>query len=71
MFGFAVGDCYDPMTGRSYDAYILLYFNGYELVEVENVSFSCNGYPDRVRAFVKDGYLYITDDKQIKVEAIG
>lgn len=71
MFGFAVGDYYDKMTGRGYDTYILLYFNGYELVEVENVSFSCNGYPDRVRAFVKDGYLYITDDKQIKVEAIG
>lgn len=71
MFGFAVGDYYDKMTGRSYDAYILLYFNGYELVEVENVSFSLNGYPTRVRAFVKDGYLYITDDKQIKVEDIG
>ena len=66
MFGFGIAYLYDEETGRSYNAYVLLVFNGYELVEVASVRMNFD-YPDRVRAFVEDSYLYVTDDKQIVV----
>ena len=69
MFGLAIQYIYDEETGRSYNAYVLLKFNGYELVEVEVIRMNFHS-ADRVRAFIKDGYLYVTDDKQIVVECV-
>ena len=69
MFGLAIQYIYDEETGRSYNAYVLLKFNGYELVEVEVIRMNFDS-ADRVRAFIKDGYLYVTDDKQIVVECV-
>lgn len=37
--------------------YILLYFDGYELVEIMNIPLECNN--DTVRAVYIDGYLYV------------
>ena len=70
LFGFAISQMYDYDGDRYhfYDVYVLLHFNGYELVEVAKVELNgMNNYPDRVRAFIADGYLYITDDYEIRV----
>ena len=69
LFGFGVMYMYDEESGRSYNGYILLKFNGYELVEVAKITMNITN-TDRVRAFVENGYLYITDDKSIYVENI-
>ena len=69
LFGFAISDIYEEYDDRYTfkDVYVLLYFNGYELVEVANVELYNTNYPDRIRAFIADGYLYITDDSTLKV----
>lgn len=69
LFGFGIDYLYDKETGKTYDTYVLLAFDGYELVEVVSVRIKF-GTPDRVRAFVDDGYLYITDDTKIEVVPI-
>ena len=70
MFGLGIAYLYDEDTDRGYyNAYVLLTFNGYEIVEVTRVKMNFE-YPDRVRAFIDDGYLYITDDKQIAVVSV-
>ena len=55
---------YSPRT-----AYLLFYFNGNELVLIEDVEMYNGRGIDlgRVRAFMDEGYLYITDDFGIKV----
>ena len=55
---------YSPRT-----AYLLFCFNGNELVMIEDVELYKGRGIDlgRVRAFMDDGYLYITDDLGIKV----
>ncbi len=69
IFGLGVEYIYDEATGRSYSAYVLLCFNDYEIVEIARIKMNFDS-AERIRAFVKDGYLYITDDKQIVVESI-
>lgn len=67
LFGFAVKGYYTDNDYKSYrDAYILLCFNGYELVvlDVTNIDFTS---PERVRAAYVDGYIYITSDDDFKV----
>ena len=56
LVGLAVGD---QTTGNLKFRYILLAYNGYELVEVENVLF--DGYIDIpfARAALADGYFYV------------
>ena len=72
MFGFYVTSEYDPdldyYDRTYYDAYVLLHFNGYELIEVVKINMN-RGYnePDRIRSFTCDGYLYITTDDSIEV----
>ena len=69
-FGFAISQMYDYTADRYqfYDVYVLLHFNGYELVEVVKVRIDDMGnYPDRIRAFIDDGYLDVTCDKKISV----
>ena len=66
LFGFGAAYMYDEETGKSYSAYLLLAFNGYEIVEVAEVRMNF-GTPDRVRAVYIDDYLYITDDTRIEV----
>ena len=66
LFGFAVKG-YTTNDYVSYcDAYILLCFNGYELINLELVKFEFTN-PDRVRAAYIDGYIYITGDDDFKV----
>ena len=49
--------------------YVLLAFNGYELVEVVKVTIDF-GDASRLRAILVEDYLYITDDTQIKVVSL-
>ena len=69
MFGFAAEYLYTG-SGNVGNYYILLLFNGYELVEVLKVDMGSNMDAQRVRAFVDDGYIYITDDTKIKVVSL-
>lgn len=73
LFGLCITGVYVESNGKyEYnDMYVLLHFNGYELVEVANIKLYTNRYPDRVRAFIKDGYLYVTDDERITVHNVG
>ena len=73
LFGLCITGVYVESNGKyEYnDVYVLLHFNGYELVEVANIKLYTNRYPDRVRAFIKDGYLYVTDDERITVHNVG
>ena len=80
LFGFAVHGIrdedykmpneYGGYHYAYYDAYVLLRFNGYELVEVAKIKMDINN-ADRIRSFVEDGYLYIIDDYTIEVVNIG
>ena len=68
MFGFAI----EYRTGDGIEtfehAYVLLAFNGYELVEVYEISFGKTyTNPSRVRVFMIDDYLYFTNDTEMKV----
>ena len=69
LFGFAISGLYEEYGGKYTikDVYVLLHFNGYELVEVAKVELYNANYPDRIRAFIDDGYLYITDDYRLQV----
>ena len=69
MFGFAIESLVYEDLERCYDTYVLLVFNGYELVEVIKVKFDFY-YAENVRAFIDDGYLYITDNDDLKVVSI-
>lgn len=69
MFGFAVDHLLYPDENRWYDTYILLTFNGNEIIEVVKVKMDFAN-AGRVRAFIDDGYLYITDDTKIKVVSL-
>ena len=66
LFGFAVSDYSDGESYYRKSVYILLRFNGYELIEVTVVDLDVR-YPDRIRAFIKDDYLYITSDSSLLV----
>ena len=70
MFGFAAESLYVG-NGEMGNYYILLVFNGYELIAIANVEMDTSMDAVRVRAFVDDGYLYITDDYSIKAVNIG
>ena len=71
MFGFGVTYLYNKDTGNYDHMYILLAFNGYEIIEVAKVEmYFEDGDASRVRAVIVDDYLYITDDTQIKVAAL-
>ena len=68
MFGFAI----EYRTGDGIEtfehAYVLLAFNGYELVEVYEISFGKTyTNPSSVRVFMIDDYLYFTNDTEMKV----
>ena len=65
LFGFGVSYFFNEETGKCENMYVLLAFNGYELVEVAKVEMYFND-ASRVRAVIIDDYLYITDDTQIK-----
>ena len=69
MFGFAAEYLFYADEERWYNSYVLLVFNGNEIVEAIKVKmdFSDAG---RVRAFIDAGYLYITDDAEIKVVSL-
>ncbi len=69
MFGFGVTYFYDEETGDYGHMYILLAFNGYELVEVAKVKMESYD-ASRFRAVLIEDYLYITDDTQIKVVSL-
>ena len=71
LFGFAVSDWYDK-SDESYNfyrnVYVLLQFNGYELVEVQIIELPLSYYyPDRVRAFAQGEYFYVTTDDTLYV----
>ena len=66
MFGFGVTYFYNQATDKYEHRYILLAFNGYEIVEVLSVEITDND-PSRLRAALIDDYLYITNDEDIKV----
>ena len=68
MFGFAI----EYRTGDGIETfehvYVLLAFNGYELVEVYEINFGKTyTNPSRVRVFMIDNYLYFTNDTEMKV----
>lgn len=69
FFGFAIMDLYEEYGDRYTvsDVYVLLYFNGYELVELTRVELAKEQYPDRIRAFIDDEYLYIIGDYKLSV----
>ncbi|MBQ7343207.1 MAG: beta-propeller domain-containing protein [Clostridia bacterium] len=69
MFGFGVTYFYNEKTGDYEHMYILLAFNGYELVEVAKVRMDSYDV-SRFRAVLIEDYLYITDDTQIKVVSL-
>ena len=69
MFGFGITFLYNEETRNYENVYVLLAFNGYELVEVVKVTIDF-GDASRLRAIVVEDYLYITDDTQLKVFAI-
>ena len=69
MFGFAIESLVYEDLERCYDTYVLLVFNGYELVEAVNVKFDFVN-AEKIRAFIDDGYLYITDDDKLEVVSI-
>lgn len=70
LFGFAVKGYITNDYASYCDAYILLCFNGYELINLELVKFEFTN-PGRVRAAYIDGYVYITSDNDFKVLNIG
>ena len=71
MFGFGNPYYNDEQTNVSYHRYVLLAFNGYEIVEVVSVELDNDAYDaSRIRAILIDDYLYITTDTKIKVVAI-
>lgn len=71
FFGFAAEDhSYynpDPYDGKK-DRYILLYFDGYELVELVNVPLA--GDLSRARGVYIDGYMYMFASEGFKVEKV-
>jgi len=71
MFGLAVTYAYNQVTHDYCNYYLLLVFNGYEIVEAAKVEmpFAYDA-PSRVRAILVDDYLYITDDSGLKVVSL-
>ena len=68
LFGFAI----EHRTGEGIETYenvyVLLAFNGYELVEVYEITLDkVNMDPSRVRVFMVDDYLYFTNDTEMQV----
>ena len=58
----------DKPNERYRNAYVLLAFNGYELVEVYEITLDkVNMDPSRVRVFMVDDYLYFTNDTEMQV----
>ncbi|MBE6665748.1 MAG: hypothetical protein E7603_05975 [Ruminococcaceae bacterium] len=55
-------------TSDKYSKYILLHFDGYELVELVNVPL--NGDPANMRGVYIDGYMYMFGSGEFKVEKI-
>ena len=55
-------------TSDKYSRYILLHFDGYELVELVNVPL--NGDPANMRGVYIDGYMYMFGSGEFKVEKI-
>ncbi len=55
-------------TDGQIERYIVLYFDGYNLVEVANVSL--NGNPELKRGVYIDGYMYMFGENDFKVEKI-
>lgn len=71
LFGFAITYLKDEESYNNYsNVYMLLHFNGYELVEVARIELAEDTNPDRIRAFIADGYLYITNDNSLIVNAM-
>ncbi|MBQ3527466.1 MAG: beta-propeller domain-containing protein [Clostridia bacterium] len=66
LFGFGVVD-YDHNMYTTY-RYILLRFDGYELVELVNVPLK--GDPANMRGVYIDGYMYIFGENDFKVEKV-
>ena len=66
LFGFGVVD-YDHNMYTTY-RYILLHFDGYELLELVNVPLK--GYPDNMRGVYIDGYMYMFGENDFKVEKV-
>lgn len=64
LVGFGVSD---PTTGAG--RYILLFFDGYELLELENVAL--DGTPTHMRGVYIDGYMYMFGKGDCKVAEIG
>ena len=69
LFGFGVQHFYDEEANKTEHVYILLAFNGFELVEVAKVRMDSYD-ASRYRAVLIEDYLYITDDTQIKVVSL-
>ncbi len=71
FFGFAAEDhsyyTPDPYDGKK-DRYILLYFDGYELVELVNVPLA--GDLSRARGVYIDGYMYMFASEGFKVAKV-
>ena len=71
MFGLAVTYAYNQVTHDYCNYYLLLVFNGYEIVEAAKVEMAfAYDAPSRVRAILVDDYLYITDDSGLKVVSL-
>lgn len=75
FIGFGLNDYSGRYNDGEYNRYILLYFNGYELVELVNIPLK--GAPEYKRAVCIDGYLYMFGcdysfgGNDFKVEKIG
>ncbi len=68
LFGFPVSSLYDEDSKKYTNTYILLQFNGYELIEMASVEFE--GTAERIRCVYIDGYLYMTGDTEFKVTKV-
>ena len=67
LIGIGIKDnSYYDSSERS--RYILLHFDGYELVELINVPL--NGKPSNMRGVYIDGYMYMFGNEDFKVEKV-
>lgn len=70
LFGFGVIKYGYGVTGKTTTStrYILLHFDGYELVEL--VDTELDGMPENMRGVYIDGYMYMFGQKDFKVEKV-
>ena len=67
LFGFAIEGVYDKSMGKYGNTdYVLLCFNGYEIVEIARVDMG-SSLADRIRALYIDEYLYVISDTELSV----